>query len=148
MDAWVGLLGAIAAAVIALMGQHLTRRSESLERETSLLLEQCARLVALADDYRNRVWEERHSLATDQVGRWDLIECLPAEARARLLCRSEAVLQALEDMRVAGVDLGKAWRFRNADEIALDQAWTAYTATIRRFTSVAADHLRHRARSR
>ena len=71
MYAWVGLAGVIAGAIMTLGGQYVTRRSELHERQKSLLLEQCALLVALSEDYRNRVWEERNAVATGVVAAWD-----------------------------------------------------------------------------
>ena len=54
MDA---LIGALAGASVAWAAQYVTRRSEVRERQGNLLLEQCALIVALSEDYRNRVWE-------------------------------------------------------------------------------------------
>ena len=65
MAAWIGLLGVLAGALIAFGGQYLMRRDERQERNITLLLEQCAVIVALSYDFRNRVWEERNQLAND-----------------------------------------------------------------------------------
>jgi len=88
MEAWIGLAGVIAGAAIALGGQYLTRRSEQRERLTTVLLEQCATVVALSEDFRNRVWEERNQLAENVVAKWDLAAYRLAEARLRILCRA------------------------------------------------------------
>lgn len=63
MATWVGLIGVLAGALIAFVSQYLVGRSERQERNEALLLEQCALLIALSEDYRNRVWEERHQVA-------------------------------------------------------------------------------------
>jgi hypothetical protein len=47
MDAWIGLAGVIAGALVAFCGQYLMRRSEIHERSETLLLEQAALIVAL-----------------------------------------------------------------------------------------------------
>ncbi len=60
MDAFLGLIGVLAGATIAFFGQFFASRSERRERHTVYLLEQCAVLAALTDDFQNRVWEERH----------------------------------------------------------------------------------------
>lgn len=142
MDAWIGLVGAVAGAVIALVGQQLAARSESRAKRVEALLEQCARLIALAEDYRNRVWEERHGLATGAVAGWDLTEYRAAEARVRLLTRSPRILEGVEHLRVTGVELGKVWRFQVDDAAAVDAAWAAYRDAIRGFTVMAAAELR------
>jgi hypothetical protein len=67
VDAWVALIGAVAGATIAIVGQYAARRSDARERAITLLLEQCAEVVALAEDYRSRVWEERNNLSNDAV---------------------------------------------------------------------------------
>src|SRR3984957_1229582 len=85
MDAWIGLIGALAGAAIAWSGQYLTRRSEARERQDALLLEQCALIVALEEDLRNRIWEERHKIATGVVTAWDLGAQRLAQARLRII---------------------------------------------------------------
>jgi hypothetical protein len=72
MDAWVGLVGVVAGAFVAFGGQYLMNKTERQERNTALLLEQCSLIIALSQDYRNRVWEERNQVASDVVGKWDI----------------------------------------------------------------------------
>jgi hypothetical protein len=55
MDAWLGLIGVVAGTVIGFRGQYLLRRSETRERAESHLVEQIAQIVALSEDYRDRV---------------------------------------------------------------------------------------------
>lgn len=110
MEAWIGLAGVVAGALIAFGGQHLNRRSDIRERTTGLLLEQFSLLVALSEDYRNRIWEERNGLSPDVVSGWDLQAYRMAEARVRILCRDESVAAAVRDLKDTGVELGKAWR--------------------------------------
>lgn len=111
MQAWIGLVGVIAGAVIALSGQYLTRRSEVRERQQTLLLEQCALVTALAEDFRNRVWEERNQVAEGVVARWDLGAYRLAQARLRILCDETGVLSALQVLSEAGGNLGRIWRY-------------------------------------
>jgi hypothetical protein len=66
-------LGWLAGALLAFGGQYLRSRAERQERGETVLLEQFAVLVALSEDFRNRVWEERHEVASDVVAGWDLV---------------------------------------------------------------------------
>ena len=59
MGVWIGLVGVVAGALIALVSQYLIRNSEARERKDALLLEQLAMIIALSGDYRDWVWQER-----------------------------------------------------------------------------------------
>lgn len=72
MAAWVGLAGVVAGALIAFAGQLAMQRRGERDRFDSLLLEQFAMIIAISEDFRNRVWEERNQVASDVVGKWDL----------------------------------------------------------------------------
>ena len=91
MAEWIGLAGVVAGAVIAFGGQYLLRRAERQDRNDALLLEQFAIIIALSEDYRNRVWEERNQVANSVVNAWDLGTYRLAEARLRVLSRDSAV---------------------------------------------------------
>jgi hypothetical protein len=82
------------------------RRSEARERSETLLLEQSAVIVALSEDYRNRVWEERAQVASDVVGAWDIGTYRLAEARLRILSRDPEILDALDRLHKS---LGAPW---------------------------------------
>src|SRR5450631_2550418 len=110
MSAWIGLVGVVAGAFVALISQYLVRNSEARERKDALLLEQLAVLVALSEDYRNRVWEERAKVATGVVAAWDLGTYRLAEARLRILCQDSNVLSALASLKKTGAELGRSWR--------------------------------------
>jgi hypothetical protein len=144
VDAWVGLIGAIAGATIAIIGQHVAGRSEARERASTLLLEQCAQLVALAEDYRNRVWEERHKLSNEAVAAWDISAYSLAEARLRILCRDPSVLSALDALRQAGINLGKTWRVSRADGPNVQQAWEAHRDALDDFITASSTLIRPR----
>jgi hypothetical protein len=136
MEAWIGLAGVIAGAAIALGGQYLTRRSEQRERLTTVLLEQCATVVALSEDFRNRVWEERNQLAENVVAMWDLAAYRLAEARLRILCRDPDVLAAVEVLRKSGASLGETWRLSPKDEAAVNAALEAHRSALKAFIAV------------
>jgi hypothetical protein len=141
---WIGLAGVLAGALIAFSGQYILRRTEQQERDHTLLLEQFALIIALSEDQRNRVWEERNQVASDVVKAWDLGAYRLAEARLRILSPEQAVLTALKALDRAGTQLGKTWRLASGDEAAVDAAWTAHRKAIDRFVAVSSQVIRHR----
>jgi hypothetical protein len=145
MAAWAGLAGVVAGALIAFAGQYVMRRGEKQERFDALLLEQFAVIIALSEDFRNRVWEERNHVASDVVAKWDLEAYRRAEARLRVLSQSARVKAALEALDDAGAELGGAWRTASGDKTAIDSARAAHRDAIERFVAVSAQVIRHRA---
>lgn len=146
MAAWIGLVGVVAGALIAFGGQYLARRTERQERNDALLLEQFALVIALSEDYRNRVWEEHNQVASNVVGKWDIGTYRLAEARLRVLSQEPKVVAALEALQEAGSALGRAWRLGpgRSDEAAVDSAWVAHRAALDRFVAVSSRVIRHR----
>jgi hypothetical protein len=132
---WIGLAGVVAGALIAFVGQYLLRRTESQERNDTFLLEQLALIIALSEDYRNRVWEERKKVTSDVVNAWDLPAYRLAEARLRVLCRDQALKNALQALHDAGTALGHAWRLTPNDEEAVQRAWEAHRKAIECFVN-------------
>lgn len=144
MTEWIGLAGVVAGALLAFSGQYLLRHTERQERNDTLLLEQFALIIALSEDYRNRVWEERNQVARGVVNRWDLGAYRLAEARLRVLSRDSALVTALETLHEAGGQLGKAWRLTSSDEAAVTSAWVAHRAAIEQFVAASSQVLRRR----
>jgi hypothetical protein len=140
---WVGLVGVIAGALIAFGSQHLLSRSERRERNTGLLLEQCATVVALSEEQRNRVWEERRAVADGVVAKWDIGTYRLAEARIKILYREPDLLAALDELHRAGTALGRAWRLNTGDEAAVDAAWAGHREAINRFIVVSSEAVDH-----
>jgi hypothetical protein len=145
MATWIGLVGVVTGALIAFSGQYLMRRAEIQERGDALLLEQFALIIALSEDYRNRVWEERNQMASDVVGKWDLGAYRLAEARLRVLSQEPKVMAALDALHERGGELGKAWRLASSDKAAVDSAWAAHRDAIDRFVASSSQVMRHRA---
>ena len=141
VEAWMGLLGVLAGAAIAIVGQRLSYRSESRDRLQTLVLERASQLVALSEDFRNRVWEERHGVSAETVVAWDLAAFRLAEATLRLLCPSPAMTSALRELRQAGQDLGKEWRLNRSSGPQLDLAWERHRKAIEDFLSTSSDAL-------
>src|SRR3954468_19939806 len=125
MSAWVGLFGGIVGAMLAMLGQWINNRLASRGRFTELLVVQCSQLIALSEDYRNRVWEERSGLSTDAVALWDLAGYRVAEAHLQILSEDNMILSAVGDLKRTGTALGKAWRLR-ADGDVVESAWLAH----------------------
>jgi len=141
---WIGLAGVVAGALLAFGGQYLLRRTERQERNDTLLLEQFALIIALSEDYRNRVWEERNQVASGVVNAWDLGAYRLAEARLRVLSRDPSLVAALEVLHEAGTQLGKTWRLTSTQEAAVDNAWKAHRAAIEQFVAASSQVLRRR----
>lgn len=146
MGSWVGVIGALAGASIALMGQYLFKRLDRRHGDITLILEQCARLIALSEDYFNRLWEERRLGAETAVADWDYHDYQMAEARIRLLCNNDQLIHALDQLRATGKELGKAWRLTRSDTVHLQQAWDANKQALRDFTNVAGSVIQRRLR--
>ena len=89
--------GVFLGGVVALVGQQLSGRSEAKDRNATLMLEQLSILVALSQDYRNRIWEERNNLSDDAVAKWDLGAYRMAQARVRILVSDSELLAAVRE---------------------------------------------------
>lgn len=144
MATWVGLVGVLAGALIAFGSQYLLSKTERHERNTGFLLEQCAILISLSEDYRNRVWEERHHIAADVVAKWDLGAYRLAQARLMVLSQEPDFLAAIEALYESGKALGRSWRIGSADEASLDENWRAHRTAINRFVAVSSKVVGHR----
>lgn len=132
----------VAGALIAVVSRYLGRGSEARERRDALLLDQLTVLVALSEDYRNRVWEERHKVATGVVAAWDIGAYRMAEARLRILCHDPNVLSALISIAQAGTELGKSWRISPKDEARTQAAWEAHRAAVDQFIAASSQVFR------
>jgi hypothetical protein len=115
VNAWVTLVAAVAGAAIALAGQHVAKRGETRTRRGELLLEQCAQVVALSDEFRSRVWEEAKLGKQGQVDAWDLGGYRLAAARIRILSDDASLVAALEELTNSGKQLGAYWRRGKVD---------------------------------
>lgn len=138
MESLLGLVGAIAGAGIVLIGQLISRQTERKHHARDLLLENCAQALALEEEFRGRVWNERHTERTGLVASWDEAAFRSAEARVRLLTRSVPLLEALDGVRVAGQELGAAWALRSEDDL-LNARWAAHRDALDHFAQVCRD---------
>lgn len=144
MQAWAGLVGVVAGAVLALLGQHFLRRSDARERLGLLLLEQCSFLIASSEDYRNRIWEERKSLSSTAVAEWDLGAYRLAQARLKVLCHDRAVRCALAELQEAGIALGRSWRLTRQDGPEVQEAWQRHRSALEGFMDVSSRLVRRK----
>lgn len=131
MQGWFALAGAMTGGLIAIVGQFFLRLADRRNALVDLLLEQCAQVIALAEDMRNRVWEERRLGLQGPVSEWSLGEYRLAEARLKVACRDPDLHSALRKMEAAGEALGKAWRRRNqSSEDEIEAAWQQHRAAL------------------
>jgi hypothetical protein len=77
-------------------------RGANRTRAGEVLLEQCAQLITLSEDFRNRAWEETVLGQKGRVDGWDLASHRLALARARILCRDDRYLAALKELEASG----------------------------------------------
>jgi hypothetical protein len=106
MTAWITVVAGLAGALIALAGQQWGMHRANRTRAGELLLEQCAQLIALSEDFRNRAWEETVLGQQGRVDAWDLSGHRLATARVKILCQDPAVLAALTEMNESGTAYG------------------------------------------
>jgi hypothetical protein len=144
MTAWIALLAAVAGGSIAIAGQYVIGRSERITRRAELVLDQCAQLIALSEDFRNRLWEERVLGLKDRTTVWDLHAFRLAEARLRILCGDPKVLAALNNLNSSGKALGAYWRRGeiNANELGL--RYEQNKAAVEGFVAASAQLVRRR----
>jgi hypothetical protein len=122
---------------MALLGQYVLARSDTRERASAALLEHCATLVALSEDFRNRVWEERNLDVAGAVAAWDLAQYRLAGARLRILCPDPHLAAAVIALAASGTELGKAWRLPGRKDDLVDAAWRAHRESVDRFIQAA-----------
>ncbi|MYX93915.1 hypothetical protein GT045_03610 [Streptomyces sp. SID486] len=137
-------MATIAGAVIALVGQHLVKRSEEKARIAQLLLEQCALVAASSADLQHRVWEEKALSLEGRVSDWDLSAQRLASARLRFLSKDQALLSALEEMNKAGQQFGSYWRRGHIDDPEYAARWSRYSEAIERFVAASGNAVRRR----
>lgn len=131
------LVSVVVGALIAFVGQAVAGRVERRGRIGDLLLDQCAQVVALEEDFRNRLWEERHLDQKDRVAGWDLVGYRLAAARIRLLASRHPMALALDEVRRAGTALGRYWRLGKIDEDEIERLWVAHKNAIEAFVVAA-----------
>jgi hypothetical protein len=141
-NALITLFAAVAGASIALAGQYLTKRGEVRTRTGEFILDHCASIVALSDDFRNRVWEEKELGLPGKVDAWDLTGYRHAAARLMILSDDTALLGALEDLTESGKRLAGYWRRGQADPAELERRRDEDKTVCARFVAASAKALR------
>jgi hypothetical protein len=144
MGAWIGLVGVVAGALVALVSQYLIRNSETRERRDTLLLEQLAMIIALSEDYRDRVWQERNNVATGVATAWDMRSYRLAEAKLKILCKDSNVLATLITLNRSGIELGSSWSLSPEDEARTEAAWKAHKTALEQFIAASSTMFRRR----
>jgi hypothetical protein len=142
MGAWIGLVGVVAGAFVALVSQYLIRNSEARERRETLLLEQLAMVIALSEDYRDRVWQERNKVSTGVVAAWDIGPYRVGEAKLKILCQDSNLLAALMALNRCGIELGTSWELSPEDEGRTEAAWKAHKTALEQFIAVSSTMFR------
>src|SRR5689334_13059832 len=144
MGIWGTLLATAAGAAIALLGQHLVKRAETKTRMAELALEQCALIAASAEDFHNRVWEERALGHADRVSGWDLSAHRLASARLQILTTDQRLLTALAEVNESGQQLGSYWRRHGTDDAEYRARWERHRNAMAGFLSASGESLRRK----
>lgn len=143
MEIWATLLATVAGAVIVLAGQYFAKRGEKRTRRGELLLEQSAQVIALSEDLRNRIWEEKELDAQGRADSWDLSAHRVAAARVKILCRDPKLLNALEDLTDSGKQLSGYWRLGKVGPDKLEKLRERDKAATTEFIEASAVVVRH-----
>lgn len=143
MATWASLIGVIIGATITFIGQFFVQRIARRTDNVTLVLEQCALLVALSEDFRNRLWEEREGLSEKSVSKWAVGEFRLAEARLRILSGDSALIDALNQLRSSGQELGTFWRTQRRKGDTLATLWKGNTSAQDEFINAARAVVRH-----
>lgn len=109
------------------------RRSNRSTASLQALTEAVALVIALSEDYRNRVWEQRNALDPNAVAAWDLKESRLAQSRVRLLTSDPKLLDCERALQRAGTELGKAIRLAPTADADVQQAWDAHRLALDSF---------------
>jgi len=144
MSAWITLLAAVAGGAIAIAGQYVIGKSERTTRRAELVLDQCAQLIALSEDFRTRLWEERVLGQTDRTASWDIRAFRLAGARLRILCGDQRVLAALDELKASGKELGGYWRRGDIDADELDRRYERDKVAVEALAAASAQLVRRR----
>jgi hypothetical protein len=94
-------------------------------------------VVALEEDFRNRLWEERKLDQSGRIDGWDVAGFRLAAARVRLLTADRRVAEALAATTRAGTDLGSYWRRGNRDEDETERLWRSHREALEAFVLAA-----------
>jgi hypothetical protein len=136
MQGLIALIGVLSGGLVTILGQYFLRLADKRTAFVDFVLEQCAQLIALEEDLRNRVWEERALGLGGRVSEWPLSEYLVAEARLKIACRDRGLHDALQDIQLAGRALSTAWRGDERDEEAVEAMWRQHREALDRLIAV------------
>jgi hypothetical protein len=92
--------------------------------------------VALSEDFRNLLWEERLLGHTGRVETWDLTGARLAEARLRIVSKDQRLLAALDEVTKSGGSLGAYWRRGQVEEDELQRRFDRNKDAIAAFLTV------------
>src|SRR5689334_18216730 len=96
MEAWLGLGGALIGGLLTITGQYVLVRINRAHERSKALVSCAAQLVALSEEYRDRLWEERRIGASDRLSEWRLSDYRKAEASLKILDDSERLRSTLQ----------------------------------------------------
>jgi hypothetical protein len=120
MDALVTLLATLAGAGIAFFSQWIFDRRQRTDRLGKLILKYGALLLAVNEDFENRLWEERVLGLKERVDNWDLASSRRARLNLEILSADPILKQALSRLHSTGVAVGSYWRINRSNDKKLE----------------------------
>ena len=133
----LALVGVIVGGAITLWTQSQGYKFLRQDRRGTGVLDSATTVISLAEDYKNRMWEERNGLSSGAIESWDIARSADAHTRLRLLSNDEALHAASKDLKASGTRLGKAWRLTRIDGPEVEDAWQDYKRALDAFTAAA-----------
>jgi hypothetical protein len=142
MEAWAGVVAAVAGAAIALLGQWVAKRGEqrrglpNFSSSSALYWSRSTRTSVTASGKSERYNRPGGStVGTSGAARL-------ASARMRILCDDADVLAALDEIGIAGKELGAYWRRGDIDEEEFERRYEREKTATARFLDAAAGVIR------
>jgi len=142
MEAWAGVVAAVAGAAIALLGQWVAKRGEqrrglpNFSSSSAPYWSRSTRTSVTASGKSERYNRPGGStVGTSGAARL-------ASARMRILCDDADVLAALDEIGIAGKELGAYWRRGDIDEEEFERRYEREKSATARFLDAAAGVIR------
>ena len=144
MSAWLTIIAGVVGAAIALVGEQFSRRWNRRTHVSEVVLEQCALLIALSEEFRYRAWEESALGLQGRVDSWDLASHRMAKARLEILCRDAAFLAALQEFSSLGRSYGSHLRLGDLNDAELKDLHAREAVACEMFEKASAQVVRRR----
>ncbi len=119
MEVVFGLVGVVVGAVVAFAGQVFIRRREEKERWLTVLLEECANLYVLEQEFRGGIWLAYGEGDFERLRQWGRTDRRMSGTKLRLVCTDSELVDSAERLTALGKQVwnvakedpdGESWR--------------------------------------